>query len=47
MPDAGASQYAVSLPLQQPVYVPARAAPPPREKPEEPKNPPSFGGEQF
>jgi hypothetical protein len=49
MPDTSAPypQYAVPLPVQ-PVYVPAQATvPPPREKPEESRNPPSFGGEQF
>jgi hypothetical protein len=47
MPDTGAPQYAVPLPVQ-PVYAPVQTlAPAPREKPEEPKPPPSFGGEQF
>ena len=47
MPDTGALQYAVPLPVQS-AYVPVQAAAPvPQEKPEEPGNPPSFGGERF
>jgi hypothetical protein len=41
--EANASQYVAPLPVQ-PVYAPA---PDPQQKPEKPRNPPSFGGEQF
>ncbi|MDR2071052.1 MAG: hypothetical protein LBP81_06530 [Treponema sp.] len=47
IPDTSVPQYAVPLPAQ-PVYVPVQApGPVPQAKPEEPGNPPSFGGERF
>ncbi|MDR1411025.1 MAG: hypothetical protein LBI91_02330 [Spirochaetaceae bacterium] len=45
MPDPDIPQYAVPSP-GQPVYAPVQA-PPLRERPEEPRTPPSFGGERF